>query len=126
MKLTKKYKFEAAYVNSDGIKGSSFEMFITYNSTYSGDEILKSIDDFVDQFDHSTMFSFIDTNKEFLSLSQRTVVVDCLPEEIDFYIYGNLVYSYFSQIDIEKIQVYDGKDTTWTVEKTDTHYTLVK
>jgi hypothetical protein len=122
MYIEKKYKFEAAYVNKDGIQGSSFEMFVRFSKPITSDEE-EQTDQFIDQFDHSIMFQIDHSHKNFLSLSERTIkvesdsVCEITPFDYIFSLYIGLEKKLQEKISL--IKVSDTKDTVYCCNKND-------
>jgi len=119
MKIQKKYKFESSFVDKDGIQGSSFEMFVTFESI-TPEKTYDTVEKFTEAFDHSIMFSDNDPEFEFLNnSSERKIILQSIEKnEISPYIYAYLTV--FSIQPKEKdylfeIKVSDSKDTTYII-----------
>jgi len=122
MYIEKKYKFEAAYVNSKGIQGSSFEAYVRFNKLITDAEE-KKVDQFIDQFDHSIMFHSKHSHGNFLSESERTIVIEnngfseATPFDYMLALYTGIEEE--MQKKILSIKLSDTKDTNYFYSKDD-------
>lgn len=123
MIIKKKYKFEAAYVNENGIQGSSFEMHVSFKLKTSK-EVLESVEKIADNFDHSIMFSTTNNNVLFLKdSSERKIILENIhTKNITPLLYAYLtLYSIPTEVRkfIKQIEVDDTKDTSYVIKQSD-------
>src|ERR1035437_6268341 len=121
--IKKKYRFETAYVNEDGIQSSSFEMFIKYKDSIS-ENLLDELEKFIDSFDHAIMFSSNHTECAFLdSSSKRKVILENVDTvKVTPVLFAYLVLHILSEKEIKfvkEIEVNDTDKTSYIVTKND-------
>lgn len=123
MIIKKKYKFEAAYANEDGIQGSSFEMYVDFKA-FTSNDLLNKVDNFIDNFDHSIMFSEDNENLDFLdNSSERKVIISKVAtKNVNPFLYAYLTLHNLTlkeRKSIKGIIVDDTKDTSYIMTKKD-------